>query len=98
MLNVSYNSISKINPSPSPINITRLDLAFNNISQLYPDVFVNLPNLRTLNLQGNYMTSIDPGIKYFQTHSKLEKIAFLNSIEFMFRYIFPKEIRLVESS
>ncbi|XP_014213933.1 chaoptin-like isoform X2 [Copidosoma floridanum] len=60
-LNVSYNSISTLLPSVSPINLTRLDLGFNNLTHLSADVFANSPNLRTINLQNNYLTSIEPG-------------------------------------
>ncbi|XP_014236581.1 chaoptin-like [Trichogramma pretiosum] len=60
-LNVSYNSISQLNPGISTINLTRLDLGFNNISQLSSDVFANTPNLKIINLQNNRMTSIEPG-------------------------------------
>ncbi|XP_058791389.1 chaoptin-like [Phymastichus coffea] len=61
LLNVSYNSISSLNSSISIINITRLDLSFNNISYLSVDVFVNTPHLKTINLESNHMTAIEPG-------------------------------------
>ncbi|XP_001604537.3 chaoptin isoform X2 [Nasonia vitripennis] len=60
-LNVSYNSISTLNPSVSTINLTRLDLGFNNLTHLTADVFINTPNLRTINLQNNHLSSIEPG-------------------------------------
>lgn len=64
-LNVSYNSISTLNPSVSTINLTRLDLGFNNLTYLAADVFINTPNLRTINLQNNLLSSLEPGIAFF---------------------------------
>lgn len=60
-LNVSYNLISTLNSSMSPINLTRLDLSFNNLSNLPMDVFRNIPNLRAINLQSNYLRTVEPG-------------------------------------
>ncbi|KAJ8681551.1 hypothetical protein QAD02_017343 [Eretmocerus hayati] len=62
-LNVSYNSISMLFPSRSQMpNLTRLDLGFNNLTHLPTDIFGNTPQLRTINLQNNFLTTIEPGI------------------------------------
>ncbi|XP_015126980.1 chaoptin [Diachasma alloeum] len=60
-LNVSYNSISVINYEYGLANLTSLDLACNNITQLAGDIYDGLPNLRSLDLRGNYLTAVHPG-------------------------------------
>ncbi|XP_044591646.1 chaoptin isoform X2 [Cotesia glomerata] len=60
-LNVSFNSISVINSEFRLINLTEIDLGFNNITTLPSDTFDGLPNLRTLDLRGNFLTTLHPG-------------------------------------
>ncbi|XP_053995102.1 chaoptin-like isoform X1 [Hylaeus volcanicus] len=60
-LNVSYNAISVVNAGSSMNNLTRLDLSFNNISQLPADTFYNAPDLRSLDLRNNFIVVLEPG-------------------------------------
>lgn len=60
-LNVSYNAISVINSAGLMNNLTRLDLSFNNISQLPADAFYGTPGLSSLDLQSNFIAVLEPG-------------------------------------
>lgn len=61
-LNVSFNSISVINYEVGVVNLTSLDLACNNISVLAGDTFEGVARLRSLDLRGNYLTTVHPGM------------------------------------
>lgn len=61
-LNASYNSISTIHSVFLVDNLTRLDLGFNNFTHLTADVFKNMPNLKSLDVRNNFITTLDSGI------------------------------------
>lgn len=48
-------------PADIPLDIVRLDLSRNNIKQLRPKEFVNVKDLKLLNMSGNSLESIDTG-------------------------------------
>ncbi|XP_072748295.1 uncharacterized protein [Anoplolepis gracilipes] len=60
-LNVSYNAIAFVDSGSTMNNLTRLDLGFNNISHLSADTFYGTPDLKSLNLRSNFLTTIDSG-------------------------------------
>ena len=60
-LNVSYNAISTINSGSFTNNLTRLDLSFNNISHLPADTFYGTPELKSLDLQSNFIVVLESG-------------------------------------
>ncbi|XP_029173083.1 chaoptin isoform X2 [Nylanderia fulva] len=60
-LNVSYNAIAYVDSGSTMNNLTRLDLGFNNISHLSADTFYGTPDLKSLNLRSNFLTTIDSG-------------------------------------
>ncbi|XP_034933907.1 chaoptin [Chelonus insularis] len=60
-LNVSFNSISVINFELGLINLTSLDLGYNNLTQLPAEIFTGMPNLKTLDLRSNYLTFLHSG-------------------------------------
>lgn len=61
VLNVSYNAISLISSAGSMNNLTSLDLSFNNISQLPADTFYGTPDLKSLDLESNFIAVLEPG-------------------------------------
>lgn len=61
-LNASYNSISTIHSVFLVDNLTRLDLGFNNFTHLTADVFKNMPNLKSLDVRNNFITTLDSGV------------------------------------
>nr|XP_034180450.1 chaoptin-like [Osmia lignaria]XP_034180451.1 chaoptin-like [Osmia lignaria] len=70
VLNVSYNAISLISSTGSTNNLTSLDLSFNNISHLPADTFYGTPNLKSLDLESNFIVVLEPGtfaLKYLET-------------------------------
>ncbi|KAK0079520.1 hypothetical protein PV325_001105 [Microctonus aethiopoides] len=69
-LNVSYNVISEINYVRNLINLTSLDIGYNNLTQLPGHIFTATPNLRTLDLRSNYLTTLQSGtfaLEYLET-------------------------------
>nr|XP_033330545.1 chaoptin-like isoform X1 [Megalopta genalis] len=71
-LNVSYNAISLIHSAGSMNNLTRLDLSFNNISQLPADTFTSTPDLKHLDLGNNLLVVLESGtfqLSYLETLS-----------------------------
>lgn len=62
-LNVSYNAIAFIDSGSTMNNLTRLDLGFNNISYLPANTFYGTPDLKSLNLRSNFLTTIESGEK-----------------------------------
>lgn len=48
-------------PADIPLDIVKLDLSRNNIKQLRQREFVNVKELKLLNLSGNSLESIDTG-------------------------------------
>lgn len=48
-------------PLDIPENIAKIDLAFNNITQLKPKEFVTIKDLKLLNLSSNGLEHIDTG-------------------------------------
>ncbi len=64
-------------PADIPLDIVRLDLSRNNIKQLRPKEFVNIKDLKLLNLSGNSLESIDTGEPMTQTNPVLKTYAYL---------------------
>ncbi|XP_020280472.1 chaoptin [Pseudomyrmex gracilis] len=60
-LNVSYNAIALVDSGSLMNNLTRLDIGFNNISYLPANTFYGTPDMKSLNMQNNYLTTIEPG-------------------------------------
>ncbi|KAL2731350.1 chaoptin-like [Vespula squamosa] len=60
-LNVSYNAISFIDSGSTTNNLTHLDVSFNNITHLPTETFCGTPDLLTLDLRNNFITSLEPG-------------------------------------
>ncbi len=63
--NCSNSTLSSVDlktvPADIPLDIVRLDLSRNNIKQLRPKEFVNVKDLKLLNMSGNSLESIDTG-------------------------------------
>ena len=51
--------IINLNTFDNLVNLTKLNLAGNNLNSIYPMLFKNLINLIYLNLAGNDITSIE---------------------------------------
>ncbi|XP_066588883.1 chaoptin-like isoform X2 [Prorops nasuta] len=78
-LNASYNSLTIIEPGTTMNNLTRLDLGFNNITQLPADTFNGTPDLKSLDIRSNYISSLEPGT--FSLHHLESLILRDNKIE-----------------
>lgn len=88
-LNVSYNAIAFIDSGSTMNNLTRLDLGFNNISYLPANTFYGTPDLKSLNLRSNFLTTIESGekIKTIFSYAIFKKSkSFLAALTFFIKY------------
>lgn len=65
-LNASHNNLTSVRGLNSR-NIERLDLSFNNISDMDPNSFSNSTELRYINIQHNYLTDMPSNIFLYLT-------------------------------